>query len=169
MTSASGSGGTTTGRRLAEVLGVPFHEIDALFWKPGWTESTADELRERVEPIVRTSGWVIDGFYQSKLGQLVPENADVVVWLDPPMRVWLPRLVARTLRRAITGETLWGTNRETIRGALLRRDSLLLFTLRHYRARRRAYPARFAAYDVVRLHTPHQVEVLLNDAARRAT
>ena len=75
VTSASGSGGTTFGLELAERLGVPFHELDALFWQPDWTESPADEFRERVEPIVATEGWVIDGSYQSKLGDLVLKNA----------------------------------------------------------------------------------------------
>ena len=35
---------------------------------------------------------MIDGGYWAKLGDLVLRNADVVVWLDLPVRVWLPRL-----------------------------------------------------------------------------
>ena len=100
VTSASGTGGTSLGRAIAHRLGLPFHELDALFWKPGWVESTAEELHAAVEPIVATDAWVIDGSYQSKIGQLVLGSADVVVWLDLPMHVWLPRLVARTFRRA---------------------------------------------------------------------
>ena len=42
---------------------------------------------------------MIDGGYRGKLGDLVLEQADVVVWLDLPVRVWLPRLVRRTVRR----------------------------------------------------------------------
>jgi adenylate kinase family enzyme len=166
VTTASGCGGTTLGRELAARLAVPFHELDALFWRPGWVESTADELRARVEPIVAEEGWVIDGSYQSKIGQLVLGRADVVVWLDLPLRVWLPRLVRRTIRRARSGETLWGTNRETIRGGLLSRDSLLLFTLRTFRGRRRMYPVRFATYDVRRLRSPAEVERFLRDVSR---
>ena len=126
VTSASGSGGTTVGCAIARRLGVPFHELDALFWKPGWVESTAEELRAAVEPIVATDAWVIDGSYQSKIGQLVLGNADVVVWLDLPLRVWLPRLVARTFRRARSGEVLWNGNRESLRKAFLSRGSLIL-------------------------------------------
>ena len=161
VTSASGSGGTTVGREIARRLGVPFHELDALFWKPGWVESTADELVAVVEPIVATEAWVIDGSYQSKIGQLALGAADVVVWLDLPLGVWLPRLVRRTLRRTRSGELLWGTNRESLRNALLSRNSLLLFTLRHFRARRRTYPLRFAAYDVVRLRSQAEVDRFL--------
>jgi adenylate kinase family enzyme len=161
VTSASGSGGTTVGRELAARLDVPFHELDALFWRPGWTEPEPDEFRAKVAKVVETETWVIDGSYQSWLGQSVLQRADVVVWLDPPVRTWLPRLVTRTFRRAITGESLWGTNRETIRAALFSRDSLLLFTLRHFRARRRNYPERFAAYDVVRLRSQREIDSFL--------
>jgi adenylate kinase family enzyme len=161
VTSASGSGGTTVGREIAARLGVPFHELDALFWKPGWVESTAEELHAAVEPIVTTDAWVIDGSYQSKIGQLVLGNADVVVWLDLPMRTWLPRLVGRAFRRARSGEVLWDGNRESLRKAFLSRDSLILFTLRHFRARRRTYPVRFADYDVARLRSQREIYALL--------
>jgi adenylate kinase family enzyme len=164
VTSASGSGGTTVGRQLAHRLGLPFHELDALFWKPGWVESTAEELHAAVEPIVATDAWVIDGSYQSKIGQLVLGSADVVVWLDLPLRVWLPRLLARTFRRARSGEVLWDGNRESLRKAFLSPDSLILFTLRHFRARRRTYPVRFADYDVVRLRSQVEIDRFLRSA-----
>ena len=53
---------------------------------PNWTETPDDELRALVEPIVASDGWVIDGGYRGKLGDLVLRNADVVVWLDLPVR-----------------------------------------------------------------------------------
>ena len=60
--------------------------------------------------------------------------------------------------RALTSETLWGTNRESIRGALFSRESLLVFTARHYRSRQRLYPERFATYEVIRLRTHAEVD-----------
>lgn len=161
VTSASGSGGTTVGRELAALLEVPFHELDALFWKPGWAKSTADELQTAVEPVVAADAWVIDGSYQSLIGQFVLSRADVVVWLNLPTPVWLPRLVRRTFRRWWTGEELWAGNRESLRTALVSRDSLILFALRHYRARRRTYPERFATYEVVRLRSQAEIDRFL--------
>ena len=154
------------GRELAARLEVPFHELDALFWKPGWVESTAEELHAAVEAIVATDAWVIDGSYQSKIGQLVLGNADVVVWLDLPMRIWLPRLVRRTIRRARTGEELWDGNHESLRNAFLSRDSLILFSLRHFRGRRKRYPERFAAYDVARLRSQREIDSFLRSVER---
>ncbi|MBM2823887.1 MAG: adenylate kinase [Thermoleophilia bacterium] len=166
VTSASGSGGTTFGRALAERLDVPFHELDALFWQPSWTESPADEFRARVEPVVATESWVIDGSYQSLLGDLPLRNADTVVWLDLPLRVWLPRLMRRTLSRVIRREELWAGNRESLRNTFLSRDSLILFALRHYPGRRRRYPERFAAYDLVRLRSSAEMEHYLRSVER---
>ena len=166
VTTASASGGTTLGRELARRLGVPFHELDALFWKPGWVESTADELRARVEPIVATDGWVIDGSYQSKIGQLVLGAADIVVWLDLPLRTWLPRLVVRSYRRWRTWEELWGANTYSFRRAFLSGDSLIVFTLRHFRRTRRRNAERFAAYEHVRLRSQADVDRYLRSVAR---
>jgi adenylate kinase family enzyme len=166
VTTASASGGTTLGRELARRLAVPFYELDALFWKPGWVESTAEELRAKVEPIVATEGWVIDGSYQSKLGQLVLGAADVVVWLDLPLRTWLPRLVARSYRRWRTREELWGANSYSFRRAFLSRDSLIVFTLRHFRRTRRRNAQRFTAYEHVRLRSQADVDRFLRSVAR---
>ncbi|MGH3133411.1 MAG: adenylate kinase [Gaiellaceae bacterium] len=166
ISSASGNGKTTFGRALAERLGVPFHELDALHHGPSWTEATPAELRAKVEPIVETEAWVIDGAYRGKLGDLVLERADAVVWLDLPLWVWLPRLLRRTVVRLIRREELWNGNRESLRDALSPRNSVVFFALRHYRRRRRTYPSELARFPVFRLRTQAEVERFLVAAAR---
>ena len=158
IASASSSGKTTLGRELARRLDAPFHELDAFNHGPGWTEATAEELRARVEPLLAEKRWIVDGSYRGKLGDLVLDRADVVVWLDLPRRVWLPRLFRRTLSRIVRREELWSGNRETFRNAFMSRDSLLLFALRTYPRRRRLYPQELARYNVVRLRSPREVE-----------
>ena len=158
VASASANGKTTLGRELARRLGVPFVKVDALNHGPGWTEASADELRARVEPLLEGDAWVVDGYYRGKLGDLVPRSADVVVWLDLPLRVWLPRLLRRTASRVILREELWNGNRESLRTVLLGRDSLLVYSLRSHYRRRRAYPRELAPYRLVRLRTPKEVE-----------
>ncbi|MGH3026103.1 MAG: adenylate kinase, partial [Gaiellaceae bacterium] len=128
--SASGNGKTTFGRALATLLGAPFHELDALVHGPGWVETPDDVLRSQVERILAGGAWVIDGAYRGKLGTLVLDAADTVVWLDLPLAVWLPRLVRRTLRRILRQEELWNGNRETFRSAFWGRESLVLVALR---------------------------------------
>jgi adenylate kinase family enzyme len=158
LASASGCGKTTVGRALAERLGVPFVELDALVHGPNWTETPDDELRAKVAPIVASDGWVIDGSYSRKLGTLVLDGADTIVWLDLPVRVWLPRLVRRTARRLGRRERLWNDNRETIRGALWGRESLFAWAFRSHFRRRRLYPSELARYNVVRLRSQAAVD-----------
>ena len=166
IASASGNGKTTVGRVLAERLAVPFHELDALNHGPNWTEATSEELRVRVEPIVRSEEWVVDGAYRGKLGDLVLERADLVVWLDLPIRVWLPRLLRRTARRIVRREVLWNGNRETLRNALLARDALIWWAFRMHRRRRRVYPTSLARFPVARLRSTAEVELFLRSAER---
>lgn len=158
VATASCSGKTTLGRELARRLEVPFVELDALHHGPNWTEATADELRAKVEPVVAGDGWVIDGGYWGKIDDLVLRNADVVVWLDLPVRVWLPRLIRRTVRRVARREELWNGNRESVRNVFFSRNSLIWYALCNHPRHRRIYPERLAPYDLVRLRTPKEVE-----------
>ncbi len=163
VSTASGNGKTTVGKALAAKLRVPFHELDALHHGPDWAEATPEELRAKVEPIVASDEWVIDGAYRGKLGDLVLENADLVVWLDLPVWVWLPRLLRRTVTRIRTREVLWNGNREELRTALHPRDSVVVYAVRGYRRRRRAYEHEFARFPLVRLRTPEEVDRFLRD------
>lgn len=164
---ASGCGKTTFGRALAAILGASFVELDAIHWQAGWTPLDAADLRRRVEPLLEQDAWVVDGAYRGKLGDLVLERADTVVWLDLPRRVWLPRLVLRTLRRALTREELWNGNRESLWGAVSHADSLVRYALANDRRRRHRYPAELGRFRVARLRTQAEVDAFLRSARRR--
>jgi adenylate kinase family enzyme len=165
VASASANGKTTLGRELARRLDVPFVELDGLVHGPGWIEVADDDLRAQVEPIVMSDGWVIDGTYQRKLGDLVLDAADVVVWLDLPIRFWLPRLIRRTWRRVRGREELWNGNRESLVSAVWGRESLFVWAMRTHFRRRRDWPEALAHLRVIRLRTPADVERFLADFA----
>ena len=168
IASASGNGKTTLGIELAQRLDVPFVELDALVHGPRWVETPDDELRVRLEPILASDGWVIDGTYDRKLGDLVLRSADTVVWLDLPIHVWFPRLVRRTSRRLRNREDLWSGNRETLSSAIWGRESLFAWALRSHFQRRRQWPKALAGLPVTRLTTPAEVDRLLADAGPSA-
>ena len=107
---------------------------------------------------------MIDGSYQSWIGQFALGKADVVVWLDLPMRVWLPRLLRRTIRRARSGEELWEREPRIAEEGVREPRLADPFALRHFRARRQIYPERFAAYDLVRLRSQVEVDRFLRSA-----
>jgi adenylate kinase family enzyme len=164
ISSASGNGKTTLGRKLAARLGVPFLELDALVHGPDWVETPDGELRALVEPVVAGVGWVIDGVYRGKLGTLVLDAADTVVWIDLPLHVWLPRLLRRSIRRIVRHEELWNGNRERFRDAFWGRDALVPFALRQHFRRRRVYPVELAGLPVVRLRSTAEVDRFLASA-----
>jgi len=110
-------GKTTVSGYLAERLGVPHIELDALHHDRGWQEAPPELFQERLRAAFDAApgGWVADGNYGSKLGTLVLESADTAVLLAPPFGVTFTRALRRTLGRTITREELWNGNREQIR------------------------------------------------------
>src|SRR5215510_10069151 len=59
----SGSGKSTFARELAELLNLPCYEMDQLFWKSDWHESSDNELFRKVHEVTSRSRWVLDGNY----------------------------------------------------------------------------------------------------------
>jgi len=169
IASASGNGKTTLGRELAQRLDVPFVEMDALVHGPGWVETPDDELRAQLEPVLASAGWVIDGTYQRKIGDLVLDSADAVVWLDLPIRVWMPRLIRRTARRIRGREQLWNGNSESLATAFWGRESLVAWAIRSHFRCRGEWPDALSHLKVIRLRTPAEVEKFLVEASARTS
>jgi adenylate kinase family enzyme len=155
------SGKTTLARRIAKHVGAPHVELDALHHRPNWEETPRDEFRALVREAMSGGSWVVDGNYHGKLGDLVLEEADLVVWLDLPMRTILPRLFRRTFDRVRNRVELWNGNRETWRGTFLSRESLFVWVLKTHWGRRRRYESRLARYKMVRLRSSREVEAWL--------
>jgi adenylate kinase family enzyme len=140
----TGSGKSTFAAELAQRLGVKHIELDALHHGPNWAQPTAEEFRERVVAAIAAApnGWVIDGNYDSKLGSLVEDAADAIVWIDPPFHTVIIRLLTRTLHRVWHDVELWNGNRESLRTAFWGRDALIWWTVRAYFRHRRLWAGR---------------------------
>jgi len=158
-----GGGKSTLARVLARAIGVPHVELDALFWKPGWVASDPAEFRARIAEVLGRpdEGWICDGNYFSKLGDLVVSRADTVIFLNMPWRVMYRRAVARGIGAAASRRRICGDNRQTWRG-LVSRDSLLWWLVEH----RREYlerPERVREVTppgtrLIRLDTPRELD-----------
>jgi adenylate kinase family enzyme len=154
----SGAGKSTLGTELARRLDLPFVELDALHHGPNWTAASAAELRARVRGLLDDErGWVIDGNYDDKLGSLLLDRAEIIVWLDLALGLKLFRLVRRTARRWIRQEELWNGNRESFKDAFWGIDALFPWAVRTHFQYRRVWPSRFAGRPLVRLRTPSEV------------
>lgn len=162
----SGNGKTTLAKQIEAKLGVPRVELDALAHKSGWREADAEEMRTAVVDFLTThDGWVIDGSYVKKLGDLVFAQSDVVVWLDLPLTVVMPRLIRRALRDIVTQRDMFNGNRQSLRQAFFMRDSLVSYALKEHVRRRKETPVYFAARPhlrLMRLRSPREVRAFVD-------
>ena len=105
----SGSGKTTLAARIAELLGLPHTEIDALHHGAGWVKRPTFEAD--VDAFTSEPAWVTEWQYNT-VRPLLAERADLVVWLDLPRRQVMRQVTVRTLTRWVRREELWNGNRE---------------------------------------------------------
>lgn len=138
----SGCGKSTVAERLALKLGVPYIEMDELFWGPNWTEPSDDVFFPKVEQALSAESWVLAGNY-SRTRHIKWRRAELVVYLDLPFYVVFYRIVRRSLIRGFKKETLWAGNTESIWKHLLTRDSMILWTIKTFRKNRRRYTTQF--------------------------
>ncbi|CAM3457694.1 AAA family ATPase [Nocardioides dubius] len=158
----SGSGKTTLAARIADAVGSPHTEIDALFHGPDWTPRP--EFLDDVAALIAQPVWVTEWQYASARA-LLAARADTLLWLDLPFRVTLWRVVRRTVRRSRRREVLWNGNVEPpLHSMLTDRDHIIRWAIRT----RRKYPAlvaRAAAAHpglvVVRLRSQREIDAWL--------
>lgn len=162
----SGSGKTTIGRRLAEILESPFIEMDAIFWGPNWSAPEDKEFFPRLEKALEGNSWVLDGGY-SRTTPIKWARVEAVVWIDYNFPRTLYQAIIRATKRLITREELWpGTgNRESLR-MLFSKDSIVLWTITSYRRKRRNIIKLMEASEYKhikfhRLRSPRETEAFL--------
>ncbi len=161
----SGSGKTTVASAIAEALGVPHLELDAVFHQPDWQPLDTDEFRRIVSDFTAAGSWVVDGNY-SAVSDIVWGLADTVIWVDPPRHRVMRQLLTRTMHRMATGAELWNGNRERWTYLFRPEESIILYAWRSHRKLRHRYlaaqadPAN-AHLSFVRLRSPGELAALL--------
>ncbi len=163
------SGKTTLAAEIARRTGAPFVELDALFWKPGWTAPPDDEFREKLIESHAGDAWVSAGNYLRHTRGVTWPRADTIIWLDFPLHITTRRVLARSWRRWRSRELLWGTNRERFWAQLKLwspNDSLIAYNAFQHRKHRATFEqamheARAAGKRFLRLRSQRSVERLL--------
>ncbi|KAK7692153.1 hypothetical protein QCA50_003772 [Cerrena zonata] len=98
----SGAGKSTLGAELARLLGAELISLDQVLWQPGWVVTPLPEFRAKVlAAIGQNKTWIVDGNYHTRLGTMVDDEATDVIWLDPPLVLYFPRLFLRTVLRLL--------------------------------------------------------------------
>jgi len=146
----TGSGKTTFARKLSELLNITHIELDNLFWKAGWEESSNEEFRERIIEATGRTQWIIDGNY-AKSQDLTVKRADTVIWLDCSKALSLYRVLKRSLSRIYTKYPLWQGNKETFFRLFSPKVSILYFAYRSYIKKKNRYNKLFAGESNISL------------------
>ena len=140
----SASGKSTFSRKLAQVLDVPYIEMDRLFWKPAWEKPTDEEFFANLQTALEQEHWVLDGNY-SRTTPLKWPRTEAVIWLDYSFARTLYQAISRAIKRSISQEELWpGTGNIESFGRLFGRDSIVLWSIQSYHRNRRRYPLFFS-------------------------
>ena len=174
----SGAGKSTAARELAKLKDVHVidYDDDVLF-KPAsvapWAQYSPDEQRERVVRHMDSAegeapgGWMMASCGSNAIEVVYPRT-DVIVYLDYSPALTLKHLVKRTFNRVFRGERCCNGNRESLRTALLSKDSIFLWwmqTWRNYRTQGRVWENDPSMPPVYRLTKPQQLADLFHYAA----
>lgn len=90
----SGSGKSTFSRRLREITDLPLIHLDNIWWKPDRTHISREEFDRKLEEILRTDGWILDGDY-SRTYEMRFRACDTVIFLDYGFDVCMDGIVRR--------------------------------------------------------------------------
>lgn len=128
----SDSGKTTVARQIAQYIGIPHIELDALLWEPHGVRKPVEESLSEVLSLIskHTDGWVFDGIYQFQ--DIILPLADTVIWIRLPFRVHFWRLMKRNIRWWM-GHGRHKRIRRTLKGTLKQLYIIISF---HKRIRR---------------------------------
>jgi adenylate kinase family enzyme len=165
----SGAGKTTLARKIAECLGLPHIELDAINWQSGWRDLDRHDQPEfvrRVAQAIQAERWVADGNYGS-VRDILWRQATHLVWLDYQRPVIMARVIARSVYRATLGGELWaGTGNREHWHDFMRPSHPIRWAWSTWRQRRRETEERlrrpeFAHLVVFRLRRPAEARGVL--------
>lgn len=143
----TGAGKTTLAFNMAARLGLPYTDLDNLYWRPGWQSAPEKEFREKAYDAAAADRWVMTGNYKS-VRDVLWQRADTLVWLDYSFNTALYRLSKRTLRHLLEGTSVCNGNRETLSN-IFSRNGIIPWFFKTYGPRKQEYDRIFndaAAY-----------------------
>ena len=172
------SGKSTLGEQLSIVLQVPFVELDALHWRPGWaglSETDPEEFERLIEEATIGDGWVVAGSYAGFSQRAFWPRLETIIWLDLPMYQLIWRVLSRSWKRWRSKELLWGTNYDRFWPQLMiwnKKESLLWWIVSQHRRKRRnmrAYMSEPGWQHIQFLRLGSSAEVATFSRANRLT
>jgi adenylate kinase family enzyme len=126
----AGGGKSVLARKIAARRGLPYREIDAIVWKPGWVEASGHEYEAAHAALIAEDSWVLDGLGWTESLPARFERATEIILVDMPiwMHFWLAaerqfQWATGTLQHPVAGiaeapttrdmfKALWETDQE---------------------------------------------------------
>ena len=94
MIGPGGAGKSTFATQLGVILGLEVIHLDALYWKPGWTEPPKHEWAATVDAALTGEAWIMDGNYSGTIERRLAA-CDTVIFLDLPPWTCVRRILKR--------------------------------------------------------------------------
>lgn len=114
ITGAPGTGKTTLGKQLSQILRIPLYELDDLLWVKKYEQRrTKEERITLLKKITAKRSWITDSTSTS-CAQDAVQKADLVIEIQQPR----PVLAWRILRRKLQQQQQPGAPKETLRSIL---------------------------------------------------
>ena len=87
----AGGGKSTLGRKPAAKHNLPLHSVDQIQWRPGWIAAPDQETSEKLDQIVASERWIVDGWGPWPSLERRLAAADTIIFVDLPlwMHFWL--------------------------------------------------------------------------------
>lgn len=131
---ASGTGKSTLAKEVSKRTGLPRQDLDDLYWNPGWEAKPVEEFRAGVEKILEQDSWIIEGV-QDEVRNDILNEADTLIWIDPPALTHYSQLARRTFNRLVTGKEICNGNQESLYNHFCTTNSIFLWaysTRKHF-------------------------------------
>lgn len=109
-----GAGKSVLSKKLGDLLSLPIHHLDCMFWQPGWLASEREDFIQKQAEVFTDDQWIMDGNYSGTLDiRLI--NADTIIFLDLSTIVCLRGLITRYFKyRNISRPDMTQGNNEKI-------------------------------------------------------
>lgn len=100
----AGSGKTTISKKLSTTHGIPHLNMDNIFWDKTarriGTKNSKNDRDNKLHAFIVKDRYIVEGSYY-KWGFESWKNADIIIFLTPPFRTTLHRLIKRFIKRLL--------------------------------------------------------------------
>lgn len=90
----SGSGKSTLSKELRDITELPLFHLDNIWWKPDKSHISREEFDQKLDEILLTDRWIIDGDY-SRTYEMRFQACDTIIFLDYPFDVCMNGIKGR--------------------------------------------------------------------------